>query len=424
MNVNNGLTDILRTPNGHAYASNRTKMQFDEFETFVKDGLLKVYDYTLLESNPLVKDLIVPDVNFSESKGKFLKQVLTESIESLKPIDKEYDLNAPEWRTYFVLTKRYVEGLNSLEVARFLSISERQYRRYLKRAINSISIRLWERYHQEKPETHSENHEMVVNQNFSVNWETVDLMTILTGVIDLLSNRLENEQIKYLIEIPKSPAINVKSDRIILRQILIGVLNHLMRQNVNNLRFAADQSGMEISLVIAADISDYKSGILISPAEDRENSLLFWSEKLNVLLEENFRSDQHQLEIKLSFIEKEQKTVMIVDDQEPALRMFTRYLSKTNLKIIGLSKGSKVIMKAKEIQPALILLDIMMPKMDGWEVLQSLKLDEMTKSIPVIVCSAWGEPELAISLGAVEFLRKPVRQRDLLATISKIGILD
>ena len=56
----------------------------------------------------------------------------------------------------------------------------------------------------------------------------------------------------------------------------------------------------------------------------------------------------------------------------------------------------------------------MMPKMDGWEVLQSLNLDETTRHIPVrSVCSAWGEPELARSLGAVEFLRKPVRQKRL-----------
>ena len=107
-------------------------MQFEEFETLIKEGLSKLYDYTLLESSLLVKELIVPDANYADSKGKFLKLVLTESIEILKPIDKEYDLNAPEWRTYLVLNKRYVEGQNSLEVARLLSISERQYRRYLK----------------------------------------------------------------------------------------------------------------------------------------------------------------------------------------------------------------------------------------------------------------------------------------------------
>ena len=61
------------------------------------------------------------------------------------------------------------------------------------------------------------------------------------------------------------------------------------------------------------------------------------------------------------------------------MRLFTRYLSRSNVKIIGLSKPGKVLHEVKEIQPDLIILDIMMPKMDGWEVLQSLKLDEETK---------------------------------------------
>lgn len=399
-------------------------MQFEEFETLIKEGLSKLYDYTLLESSLLVKELIVPDANYADSKGKFLKLVLTESIETLKPIDKEYDLNAPEWRTYLVLNKRYVEGQNSLEVAKLLSISERQYRRYLKRAINSISIRLWDRYQQKKTKIQTENQEIFANQSFLINWEMVDLVKIINGVIDLLSTRFEDEQIQYFVEQAKPTPFIVKSDRIILRQILINILNQLMHQEINSLKFVTDQTGLEKKLVITAELTNSRSSLKNSTIDNKENNLAFWSEKLNIKLEESPQSDPETIEIILLFIEKEQKTVMIVDDQEPALKMFTRYLSKTNLKIIGITKGTRVILKAKELQPALILLDIMMPKMDGWEVLQSLKLDEATRNIPVIVCSAWGEPELAISLGAVEFLRKPVRQRDLLAIISKIGILN
>ena len=70
--------------------------------------------------------------------------------------------------------------------------------------------------------------------------------------------------------------------------------------------------------------------------------------------------------------------------------MYQRYLSKSNYKIYGLSKATKVLSKAVELKPALILLDIMMPKVDGWEILQSLRLNEKTKHIPIIVCSAWG----------------------------------
>jgi CheY-like chemotaxis protein len=62
----------------------------------------------------------------------------------------------------------------------------------------------------------------------------------------------------------------------------------------------------------------------------------------------------------------------------------------------------------------------MMPKVDGWEILQSLRLNEKTKHIPIIVCSAWGEPELAKSLGASHFLRKPIVQRELLDVLEAL----
>ncbi|PKN81198.1 MAG: hypothetical protein CVU46_18885, partial [Chloroflexi bacterium HGW-Chloroflexi-8] len=146
------------------------------------------------------------------------------------------------------------------------------------------------------------------------------------------------------------------------------------------------------------------------------------AEKLGIDIDQVEESGSKQIEIRIVFSKNKQKTILIIDDQEPAIRLFTRYLSRSNVKIIGISKPGKVLARVKEALPILIILDIMMPKMDGWEVLQSIKLDEKTKNIPVIVCSAWGEPELAKSLGAIEFLRKPVTQRDLLATIQSIGI--
>jgi CheY-like chemotaxis protein len=119
------------------------------------------------------------------------------------------------------------------------------------------------------------------------------------------------------------------------------------------------------------------------------------------------------------FVTQEKKLILVVDDQEPALKMYERYLSKTEFKIYGLSKATKVLSKAIELNPTIILLDIMMPKLDGWEILQSLRLNEKTRHIPIIVCSAWGESEFARSLGADYFLKKPITQKELLDVLQK-----
>ena len=70
----------------------------------------------------------------------------------------------------------------------------------------------------------------------------------------------------------------------------------------------------------------------------------------------------------------------------------------------------------------LLILDGMMPTMDGWEILQTLQTDPETQHIPVIVCSVWDEPELAFSLGAVDFLKKPITQKELLDALARLAL--
>jgi CheY-like chemotaxis protein len=152
--------------------------------------------------------------------------------------------------------------------------------------------------------------------------------------------------------------------------------------------------------------------------KDQENSVTQWANELN--LEFNEYNSDRVFHFEMIFAKQEKKLILVVDDQEPALRMYQRYLSKSNYKVYGLSKATIVISKAIELKPSLILLDIMMPKVDGWEILQSLRLNDKTKHIPIIVCSAWGEPELAKSLGANHFLRKPIVQRELLDVLEAL----
>jgi CheY-like chemotaxis protein len=112
-----------------------------------------------------------------------------------------------------------------------------------------------------------------------------------------------------------------------------------------------------------------------------------------------------------------------VDDQEPAIALFQRYLSRSNVLVVGLTQAGQALELAQHLQPVLIALDVMMPQVDGWEVLQALKLNKDTSNIPVLVCSAWQEPELAISLGAAGFLKKPITQKQFLDALHLMDII-
>jgi CheY-like chemotaxis protein len=73
-------------------------------------------------------------------------------------------------------------------------------------------------------------------------------------------------------------------------------------------------------------------------------------------------------------------------------------------------------------QPDVITIDIMMPQMDGWELLQTLKMRDETRHIPIIVCSAWADPDLARSLGASASLKKPITQKMFLEALDQLEL--
>ena len=91
--------------------------------------------------------------------------------------------------------------------------------------------------------------------------------------------------------------------------------------------------------------------------------------------------------------------------------------------IVMANDGSQGIELAQQLQPNVIILDVMMPGMDGWQILQRLHSTPATKAIPVVICSVFYDPELAFTLGAADVLKKPVRKEDLVVALKKISIL-
>jgi CheY-like chemotaxis protein len=83
--------------------------------------------------------------------------------------------------------------------------------------------------------------------------------------------------------------------------------------------------------------------------------------------------------------------------------------------------GPEALAKARELQPAAITLDIMLPELDGWEVMTKLKSDETTSAIPIIVVSVIDNPELGIALGAMDYFVKPVDGKELVRRLNRFN---
>ncbi|MDW7990667.1 MAG: GAF domain-containing protein, partial [Anaerolineae bacterium] len=118
--------------------------------------------------------------------------------------------------------------------------------------------------------------------------------------------------------------------------------------------------------------------------------------------------------------EEPRRVVLCVDDEEGVITLFRRYLEKQGYRVVGLTDPTWVVETAKEIRPFAITLDVMMPGKDGWQVIQELKADPATRDIPVIMCTIVSEKGKGISLGAADYLVKPILEEDLLNALDRL----
>jgi signal transduction histidine kinase/DNA-binding response OmpR family regulator len=113
--------------------------------------------------------------------------------------------------------------------------------------------------------------------------------------------------------------------------------------------------------------------------------------------------------------------VLVVEDDPAAAELLTRQLESAGFNTVLARTGNDALAKARERRPAAITLDILLPDLDGWEVLTRLKRDAATSDIPVVVVSVVDNPELGIALGALDYFVKPVPAKDLINRLARFN---
>jgi signal transduction histidine kinase/CheY-like chemotaxis protein len=115
------------------------------------------------------------------------------------------------------------------------------------------------------------------------------------------------------------------------------------------------------------------------------------------------------------------KVVLAVDDDPQVTALYERYLQPQGYQVVTVLDPTRARERARQIKPFAITLDIMMPGYDGWQVLNDLKGDPETRDIPVIICSIIEEQERGFSLGAADYLLKPILEEDLLNALNRLN---
>jgi CheY-like chemotaxis protein/two-component sensor histidine kinase len=112
--------------------------------------------------------------------------------------------------------------------------------------------------------------------------------------------------------------------------------------------------------------------------------------------------------------------VLIVEDDADARHVLARTLTRDGFQTAEAQDGERGLELARELQPALITLDVMMPGLDGWSVLRQLKANPELRDIPIVMVTIVGERALGHALGAADYLQKPVDREALLASVHRL----
>lgn len=121
---------------------------------------------------------------------------------------------------------------------------------------------------------------------------------------------------------------------------------------------------------------------------------------------------------------KSVKFILCIEDEPEMIDLIRLILERRGFNVQGAAGGTEGIKKVRELRPDLVLLDLMMPDLDGWEVYQQMKADETTRDIPVIVVTAKAQSidkVLGLHIAKVDdYIAKPFSPQELLASVEKV----
>lgn len=117
------------------------------------------------------------------------------------------------------------------------------------------------------------------------------------------------------------------------------------------------------------------------------------------------------------------KTIVIAEDESPIARLIEFKLKNNGYDVVVTDNGEDVLDAIKHHQPLLVLLDVMMPVMDGFQVLKRMKEDDTLKDIPVIMLTSKGQEKdvvRGLEMGVEEYITKPFKPAEVLLQIKKV----
>ena len=377
-----------------------------------------------LESHPLAQRLSAiaeaPDI----SRGQLLRRTLRRAIEALDP-GPGVPPNAPEARPYQVLYRYAINQQSMVSIANELDISERQAYRELHLGLQSLACVL---FNEELPageeadsiaagiRSRAAQVRAEVERLSGTRNQEINLSQLVATVVEN-ARPLASELKVGLRLLDQAPGLHVAANRVMLRQALLNLLSHLVRsQRSGEITVRLYNAGANAFIELT-----HRPASLAAPPLP-EDPYAVAAQLLGALGLSWTRSEAEggAAHISIRIPLAQERTVLIIDDNEGLIRLFESYLRGQAYRVHGVSDSSQAQVLVERLQPDVIVLDVMMPDRDGWEVLQALRTSDLGRRARIIVCSIIKDPQLALALGADAFLHKPVDRATLLRTLDQL----
>ena len=398
----------------------------------LRDALEHLNDTGYLMTHPLAGQIANLSGDDVTACGMRLRSLLLDLIESLKPAPDAPDW-APERRRYIILYNRYVLRQRMWEIEIKLALSERQVRREHSAAMDLLTTLLTAHLGNpahggplpETMESMAGDASMLQEaiQRLIPAPSVFSVAELLAEVTALLS-QADPACANALVYQVQPPDVEVYTDRGILAQLLMKLLQVLFARAPGAPPASARLEVTTTKNLVCLTL--FCPGMPL-PLEDEPLQLVRWlAQSLHSELMAP-GEDHEGREGEWSLILPGTGTlrrVLVIDDEPASAELFRDYLSGREYQVFAETRAEEAVHRIEKVQPNVIVLDVMMPAMGGWEVLQHLRhgsqLPQPLRDIPVIVYSVLDDKELALALGATRFFRKPILRQQLIQALDEL----
>lgn len=424
-------------------------MESKELVTQLRDALAHLYDPTHLQNHPLADALIDAQSLGQMTRAQQLRRILLDALEQLSPPD--HATAAEDNACYQALHYRYLDGLSVEEISNILAMSPRQIYRKLSEGVEALASLLTDHF-DATPQHGNTGPRSIASATNGARGPTnsADRRELAQAALQQLGSHAQSEIINineilqtivrdlhlYCTQIgadiqltlPTQP-VYIYADRTMFRQALLNLLtNGLDQVTGGSVQIDVTVEGHEVRLHFS--LHKGKADASSSPAADMPTShhftkregiglevaiQLFEMQKLQV--NAGTQADLWPVDVWMAQTTPQQ--ILVIDDMPDIPPLFRRFTSACAIDVISAAGGDEALALLQQVTPDLILLDVMLPRRDGWEILQTLKANPTTAAIPVVICSILNEPGLALALGADSYLPKPVSQEALLRVLAQ-----